>query len=98
MGSEKMYLNLMFDSFGNVFSQFGEDEIIDSFLDMVSGNHRLTNWCVEFGAWDGQFLSNTCNLIKSRGFHAVLIEGDSARASELAKNFPQADVYKINRF
>ncbi len=98
MAFENMYLRVMFDSSGNVFSQFGEDEIIDNILNGVSSNHHLTNWCVEFGAWDGQFLSNTCNLIKSRGFHAVLIEGDSARASELAINFPQSDVYKINRF
>ncbi len=42
-------------------------------------------WCVEFGAWDGQHLSNTCNLIEKAGYSAVLIEGNSVRIKDLER-------------
>ncbi len=72
----------------NVYSQFGEDGIIEEIL------RRLGLWeqapgslfCVEFGAWDGKHLSNTRRLIEERGARAILIEGDKARARELEEN------------
>jgi hypothetical protein len=30
-------------------------------------------WCVEFGAWDGHYLSNTYNLIQNSGEVAISI-------------------------
>ena len=47
-------------------------------------SHRLgigRGTLVEFGAWDGRHLSNTCHLVESRGYSAVLIEGDEKRAA-----------------
>jgi hypothetical protein len=58
----------------------------------------LTKWCVEFGAWDGVHLSNTCNLIRHHDFSAVLIEGDGGRVADLKRNFPQDNVIKVNKF
>ena len=40
----------------NIFSQYGEDGIIDEILKRLQ---RVSNkQCCEFGAWDGKFLSN----------------------------------------
>ena len=67
----------------NTYSQTGEDGIIEKILQTISKNDR---WCVEFGAWDGLFLSNTRNLIENLGYSAVLIERSKTKFSELQKN------------
>ena len=64
----------------NVYSQSGEDGIIAKILETLATNDK---WCVEFGAWDGRHLSNSCNLIENSGYSAVLIEGDPIRANDL---------------
>lgn len=81
----------------NKYSQFGEDGIISEILDRLSVHTRLDKWCVEFGAWDGVHLSNTCALIRDRNYNAVLIEGDEARVESLNKNHPQETVFKIHK-
>lgn len=68
----------------NVTSQNGEDGIIAKVLEII-GNP--TKWCVEFGAWDGRHLSNTYDLIASRGYSAVLIEGSAERFADLERTF-----------
>lgn len=68
----------------NVSSQFGEDGIIEKILEVLPHKDQ---WCVEFGAWDGKYLSNTCHLITSRGYWGVLIEGDRERFELLRRNF-----------
>jgi hypothetical protein len=67
----------------NVHSQEGEDGIIEHLLSLLP---ERDHWCVEFGAWDGVYLSNTFHLIESKGYHAVLIEGSSERYETLRKN------------
>jgi hypothetical protein len=79
----------------DVYSQFGEDGIIAEVLDRIEMVQPLTRWCVEFGAHDGVFMSNTCNLARSRRFRAVMIESDPRRARELAVSHPQPEVIKI---
>lgn len=82
----------------NVFSQFGEDGIVDEILARIGGVSNLDGWCVEFGAWDGEFLSNTCHLIRDKGYRAVLIEGDPRKCKQLERNHPSPDVVKVCRF
>ncbi|WP_295399002.1 hypothetical protein, partial [uncultured Thiocystis sp.] len=82
----------------NIYSQNGEDGIIAEVLKRISRSSELDHWCVEFGAWDGVYLSNTYNLIKNKGYKAVLIEGDQKKHNELCKNIPQCDVIKLNAF
>ena len=56
----------------NIYSQNGEDGIVEKIfqdLGITKGN------VVEFGAWDGIYLSNVCNLWKNKNFNALLIEG-----------------------
>lgn len=66
----------------DVYSQTGEDGIIEKILELLPSTDR---WCVEFGAWDGAALSNTRNLIKEKGYSAVLIEGDPLRFEQLKR-------------
>ena len=68
----------------DVFSQDGEDGIIETILDVLPG---LNHWCVEIGAWDGLSGSNTRNLIVSRNYSAVLVEANNKRAEALCSNY-----------
>jgi len=70
----------------NVCSQFGEDGLIGFALDTLQdAGIALTNWSVEFGAWDAVRFSNTRALIDHRGFTGVYIEADADRHRELIK-------------
>lgn len=80
----------------DVYSQTGEDGIIETILATVGDPDH---WCVEFGAWDGQHLSNTRNLIESRAYKAVLIEGDRERWAALNAFYEGNDqITPINAF
>lgn len=79
-----------------VYSQNGEEGIIERMLQIIPARD---NWCVEFGAWDGQHLSNTRYFIENYGFNAVLIEGDPVKFRELTKFYCENDkIIPINRF
>ncbi len=80
----------------NVYSQTGEDGIIEKILDVLP---QTDKWCVEFGAWDGITFSNTRHLIESKHYAAVLIEADKKKFSALKQNYAaRANVIPINRF
>ena len=64
----------------NDYSQNGEDGIIEALLDQLPERNR---WCVEFGAWDGEHLSNCANLIRNHDYSAVLIEASPERFRDL---------------
>jgi hypothetical protein len=68
--------------FGNVHSQNGEDGVIEEILSRI-GWSNLSLWAAEFGAWDGQHLSNTFSLVETRNFNSVYIEGDSEKFIDL---------------
>ena len=69
----------------NVSSQFGEDGIIQRIFEILP--KQEVYWCVEFGAWDGKFLSNTYELISSHGWSGVLIEGNKSKFPQLQKTY-----------
>ena len=81
----------------DVNSQNGEDGILETILlEVLPETNR---WAVEFGAWDGRHLSNTCHLIESHGYSAVLIEGDRERAEKLIAHHASDDhIHAIHRF
>lgn len=80
----------------NATSQFGEDGIIEKVLDVIEDSNK---WCVEFGSWDGKNCSNTFNLISSKDYSAVLIEGNTRRFQDLLKRFEgNKKVIPINAF
>ncbi len=80
----------------NVTSQHGENGIIEKVLEVIGQNDK---WCVEFGSWDGKKCSNSYDLIDSKGYSAVLIEGDNRRFGDLLKTFEgNKKVIPINTF
>jgi len=80
----------------NVFSQLGEDGVIGKVLELLRVRDR---WCVEFGAWDGKYLSNVCNLIRNHSYSAVLIEANRKKFEELKINYCDfKNVYLRNQF
>src|SRR5882762_10903897 len=79
----------------DVHSQTGEDGLVEKILETIPDNDK---WCVEFGAWDGLYLTNTRNLIESKGYSAVLIEADKNKFLELKNNYAQIDrVIALNK-
>jgi hypothetical protein len=79
----------------DVYSQSGEDGIIEKILEVLPENDK---WCVEFGAWDGLYLTNTRYLIEFKGFSSVLIESNENKFRNLRRNYAERDnVYTINR-
>ncbi|CAB4549976.1 unannotated protein [freshwater metagenome] len=86
------------DFAGNRYSQSGEDGILQEIFRRIQTDVQSKRWCVEFGAWDGEYLSNTCSLIRDHGWNAVLIEGDADRAEQLRNNFPSSSVTALCAF
>lgn len=66
----------------NIYTQNGDDGIIEKLLEDL----KITDGVVvEFGAWDGVYLSNVFRLWRYKNFNALLIEGDSQKAQEIAE-------------
>jgi len=86
----------LLDSQSNVFSQAGEDGVIEKILELIPDKDH---WCVEFGAWDGALYSNTRNLFANKNYSAILIESDVEKFKDLQRNCAQyPHVIPINKF
>ena len=92
-------LELPFNKYAmDVHSQNREDGILSEILNRLKIKARKSLWCVEFGAWDGIYLSNTFALVE-QGWNAVYIEGNKERYLDLemtAKKFSK--IKAINAF
>lgn len=77
-------------------SQNGEDGVLEYLFTKIPSN----KWSVEFGAWNAKHLSNTFHFIEKHNYHAVLIEGDKSKISDLEKNTAQFKdrVFNINAY
>jgi len=78
----------------SVMSQWGEDGIIEEIFKRIGVGNKT---CVEFGAWDGKYLSNTWNLWHEKKWSTVLIEGNKQKTKILKRkvdNFPEVIVYE----
>jgi len=64
----------------NVYTQCGEDGIIEQLLKDLKIKSGVV---VEFGAWDGVYISNVLNLWKNQSFNAILIESDGEKYNDL---------------
>jgi len=78
----------------NFHSQDGEDGVIEKLL---AEAQLKDGFFVEFGAWDGMHLSNTCHLAKS-GWGGVFIEADEQRFRQLRQNHSSPSLDLINAF
>ncbi|HND86233.1 MAG TPA: hypothetical protein PLU50_10510, partial [Pseudobdellovibrionaceae bacterium] len=74
-----------------VFSQHGEDGVIEEIFKRIQTPHRFV---VEFGAHDGVKMSNSRNLIKNHSWRGFLIEADPRLYKDLARVY--ADSTKIS--
>jgi len=73
------------------YSQNGEDGIIKEIFRRLEIDK---GWFVEFGAWDGKYISNTFHLLK-QGWEGIDIESDPKRYKNLvetAKQFPKLHI------
>jgi hypothetical protein len=78
----------------NVYSQNGEDGIIEKILEIIGTKFKVA---IEFGAWDGFHLSNTAHLWKS-GWQGILIEGIKDRYEELKNNVSDFNCICVHAF
>lgn len=86
----------LFEFKSDVYSQTGEDGIIEKILEILPEKDK---WCVEFGAWDGIYLSNVRNLIEKEGYSAIFIEGSGEKYGELRRNYSNyKNITCINSF
>lgn len=80
----------------NTYSQRGEDGVIAKVLALLPARDR---WCVEFGAWDGRYLSNVRRLIEQEDYSAIFIEGNAEKFKELEANYHgQSRVRNVNAY
>lgn len=75
----------------NTYSQAGEDGMLTEIFRRL--NIEKGTFC-EFGAWDGQHLSNTYAFYE-RGWGGWYIEGNEERYQDLLRNVDRNDVDKI---
>ena len=74
-----------------VYSQNDDDGILEGIFRRLGVS---TGLCVDVGAHDGFYLSNTANLIQNHGWSGLLIEPESVRFTKLAANFLGVDRVK----
>lgn len=80
----------------NITSQNGEDGVLAEIFERIGIANR---YCVEVGANDGFFISNTYSLLHDAGWSGVLIEADGKNYSDLALLYQSRDdVVCLQRF
>lgn len=77
-----MSMKWLEDAALNVYSQNGEDGVLQAIFAAIGTQNK---WCVECGAADGLFFSNTRWLIE-QGWNALLVEGDASKFKRLVGN------------
>ena len=73
------------DYFRKVYSQSGEDGIIEKIFDTLNIEK---GWYCEFGAGDGDWIPNT-KLLREKGWRGVLIEGESESYNILNEKYKE---------
>lgn len=80
----------------NVTSQTGEDGVLEKIFERIGARSRC---CVDLGAADGHFISNTYNLVHEHGWSAVLLEASRQEFGKLAELYSERkDVLCLNEF
>ena len=67
----------------NITSQFGEDGIIEKIFEILGTENQ---YCIEFGGWDGKYLSNCFNLIANKEWSGCFIEANKEKFVDLIAN------------
>ena len=88
--------NWLLDHRKDVTSEHGEDGILEKIFDVLGSGEK---WCVELGALNGKHDSNVWNLIKNKGWNAVLMEADKTYFERLFEEYAGNErVHPINAF
>jgi hypothetical protein len=86
----------LLDYSSDTYSQTGEDGVLSKILSLLP---ETDGWCVEFGAYDGLYLSNVRKLILEERYRAILIEGDDRKFQSLRRNYASNnEVETVNAF
>ena len=78
----------------DVYSQSGEDGIIQKIFEIIQPQSKV---CVEFGATDGIYMSNTAHLWQN-GWKAILIEASDKHLAKLQANTENYDCVRLHEF
>lgn len=85
----------LIDYKNNVYSQFGEDGIIEKIFETMGVESKVA---IEFGAYDGFSLSNTANLwTKDHQWKGILIEADKNLYNAMVRNVASYNCIPIHR-
>jgi hypothetical protein len=76
------------------YSQRGHDGIIGKIMEELNINN---GFFIEFGGWDGIFLSNCRNLFEL-GWNGCFIEADKNKYIELENNYKNSNVITLNEY
>ncbi len=86
----------LYDHRRNVTSQTGEDGVLKAIFDRIG---VVSRWCVDIGAGDGLFISNTWRPINEDRWSATLIEADPSNFAVLKERYKdRLDVHCLNEF
>jgi hypothetical protein len=70
---KKSFVKNILNNKKSIYSQTIEDGVIEEIFKNIGTTNK---YFVEFGAWDGMYLSNTANLRINKGWKGLLLEGD----------------------
>ena len=76
------------------YSQRGHDGIIEKIMEELD---IKKGFFIEFGGWDGIYLSNCRNLFE-KGWNGCFIEADKKKYLELVENYRNSDVICLNKY
>ncbi|HNP27550.1 MAG: FkbM family methyltransferase [Nitrospira sp.] len=71
----------VYDHRSNVTTQHGEDGVVEKIFERIGMANR---WCVDIGAHDGNFLSNSWRWVYQKQWNGVLIEANQEHFEKLA--------------
>jgi isopenicillin N synthase-like dioxygenase len=82
----------------SVHSQNGEDGVLARLFSTLPSPSSTHRWCVDVGAWDGQHLSNTHELLFSdtEKWKGVLLEADTEKFAQLKERHKDTDNICLN--
>jgi hypothetical protein len=69
----------------DVTSQSGQDGVLQKIFEIVGVTSKF---CVEFGGWDGKYLSNTWRLIVEEEWSGIFAEANPVKCREIKQHHP----------
>jgi len=82
---EEISIHSLLRYYKNMYSECGQDGILEYIFNKCAIEK---GFFVEFGAWDGSYLSN-CRALTYKGWSGVSIECDASKFSILQRNMPK---------